>query len=312
MNATQNRYTQQTYRVSPYIKGVFGSSNVSYQLRDDNIGRSPASFGDSSTNVPEHLLNSLSASMSSPVDPWGWTLSYSRSYYDNGSRSDATTDADSSTTFHNLLATLPYQIDPQLQVSAARRVPVLQVCGAELQEGTYGVGVQWNPTDRTQVGGFWEHSSSARRTRCRSATGCPMPRSARISRVASAPFPSSPWPFRRAPTSPSSWTPHSRPAFRIPAERAQAVEQFLARTGLPPTLASPVNFYATNLTLQETANGVAGPDRDCAIRLALQVFYMKSEAISGTGQVLPPALQFGQNNTQTGGGVLQPPAFRVR
>jgi len=75
-----------------------------------------------------------------------------------------------------------------------------------------------------------------------------------------------------------------------------------AETGLPPTLASPVSFYAPNTTLQQSATvslvliGVRNS-------LSFSIFNSKSEAISGTGAVLPPALQFGQNNTQTGGGV---------
>ncbi len=37
--------------------------------------------------------------------------------------------------------------------------------------------------------------------------------------------------------------------------------------------------------------------------LTFTVFNVASDAISGKGDVLPPALQFGQNNTQTGVGV---------
>ena len=84
VNATPNRNTQQTYLVSPHIRGVFGSSNISYQLRDDNYWTVSTGFGNSSAVVPNTYANYLSASMSSPVNPWGWTLSFSRSYYDNG------------------------------------------------------------------------------------------------------------------------------------------------------------------------------------------------------------------------------------
>ena len=87
-----------------------------------------------------------------------------------------------------------------------------------------------------------------------------------------------------------------------PAERAIAVEQFLARTGLPPTLTAPVNFYGTSITLQNTQTvslvliGVRNS-------VTFTVFNVVSDAISGKGDVLPPALAFGQNNTQTGIGV---------
>ena len=71
---------------------------------------------------------------------------------------------------------------------------------------------------------------------------------------------------------------------------------------LPPTLASPVNFYATTLTLEEAAN-LSLVLLGLRNSVTLSVFYLKSEAISRQGEVLPPAFQFGQNNTQTGFGV---------
>jgi len=87
-----------------------------------------------------------------------------------------------------------------------------------------------------------------------------------------------------------------------PKDRAQAVEQFLAKTGLPPTLASPVDFYAPSITLQESAT-VSAVLIGVRNSLTFSVFYLKSNLITGTGAELPPALQFGQNNTQTGGSV---------
>ena len=71
-----------------------------------------------------------------------------------------------------------------------------------------------------------------------------MPRSAPTSRAASRSYPQ----LALAIPAGTTVTQFLDAAFttRIPdpAERALAVEQFLARTGLPPTLASPVNFYA--------------------------------------------------------------------
>ncbi len=71
VNATSNRYTSQTYTVSPYIKGVLGSTNISYQVRDDNYWTASSSFGDSSSKVPNTYGNNLSASMSLRDKPRG-------------------------------------------------------------------------------------------------------------------------------------------------------------------------------------------------------------------------------------------------
>ena len=301
VTATENRYTQQTYAVSPYIKGVFPSSNISYQLRDDNYWTFASGFGDSSTNIPSTYANNLSVSMNSPVNPWGWTLSYTRSYFDNGVRNDRDIATDS-TTYNNLLGTLIYQIDPQLQLSLRAGFQSYKFVGPSLEEGRYGIGFQWSPTDRTQVGGFWDHTFYGSSYSLQISHRLPNAAlSANLSRGLSS-FP------QLALAIPAGATVNQflNAAFatRIPdpAERTQAVDQFLARTQLPPTLASPVNFYATTLTLQEAAN-LSLVLLGMRNSVTLSVFYLKSEAISAQGNVLPPALQFGENNTQRGVGV---------
>jgi uncharacterized protein (PEP-CTERM system associated) len=308
VNATQNRYTQQTYSVSPYIRGVFGSSNVSYQLRDDNYWTVATSFGNSSAVVPNTYVNNLSASMSSPVNPWGWTLSFSRSYYDNGlvtgsgiANDNAITDT--STTYYNLLATLPYQIDPQLQLSLRAGYQSYKFAAPSLQEGSYGIGAQWSPTDRTQVGGFWDHTFFGASYSAQISHRLPNAAlSANFSRGLSS-FPQLALAIPAGATVSQFVDAAFTTRIPDPAERATAIEQFLARAGLPPTLASPVNFYATTLNLQQSAT-VQLVLIGTLNSVTFSLFNLITENISRTGEVLPPALQFGQNNnTQTGGGI---------
>jgi hypothetical protein len=67
-------------------------------------------------------------------------------------------------------------------------------------------------------------------------------------------------------------------------------------------LAVPVNFYGTSVTLKQSGS-VSLVLLGAFNSLSFSLFNVKSEAISGAGNELPPALAFGQNNTQTGGGV---------
>ena len=77
VNATANRYTSQTYALSPYIKGKFGGSNVSYEVRDDNIWSIASQFGDASVEAPDNTyLNRLRGVLESPAAPWGWLVEY--------------------------------------------------------------------------------------------------------------------------------------------------------------------------------------------------------------------------------------------
>jgi uncharacterized protein (PEP-CTERM system associated) len=87
-----------------------------------------------------------------------------------------------------------------------------------------------------------------------------------------------------------------------PAERALAVAQFLAQTGLPPNLVSPLNFYSRTLTLQqlETLSAVWVGVLNS---VGFNVFRSENEAVTGQGSALPSPFLFSTNNTQTGGGV---------
>jgi uncharacterized protein (PEP-CTERM system associated) len=259
--------------------------------------------------VPNTYVNNLSASMSSPVNPWGWTLSFSRSYYNNGlsvgngiAGGDVVTTNDTATTYYTLLGTLPYQVDPQLQLSLRAGYDSYQFAAPTIKEGRYGIGFQWSPTDRTQVGGFWDHTFFGSAYSAQINHRLPNAAlSANLSRGISS-FPQ----LALAIPAGATVNQYVDAAFttRIPdpAERALAVEQFLARAGLPPTLASPVNFYATSLTLQQSAT-VSLVLIGTRNSVTFTVFNVKTEDISRSGEVLPPALQFGQDNTQTGGGV---------
>ena len=153
--------TLQTYVVSPYIRGRIPGSNVSYQVRDDNIWTASTQFGGSSPRVPTTYSNGLTGSMSAPASPWGWTLEYSLYYYENGFSNARGGRAEHvTTTTQAIRLILPYQIDPQLQIAPriGYESNTLNPGPRADSQGTiYGIGGQWNPTDRTQVSGFWEH-----------------------------------------------------------------------------------------------------------------------------------------------------------
>jgi uncharacterized protein (PEP-CTERM system associated) len=301
VNATQNRYTQQTYAVSPYIKGVLGSSDISYQVRDDSFWTVASSYGDSSPGIPNTYSNSLSASMNSPPREVSWSLTYDRFYYDNGLANATDVGAGATTTqIVRFIAT--YQIDPQLQIAPRIGYERDEFPLRTTQDTVYGIGGQWNPTDRTQIGGFWEHRFFGSSYQANISHRLPNAAlTANFSRGLSS-FPQLALAIPAGAT--VSQFVDAAFATRIsdPAERAAAVAQFLANSGLPPTLASPVNFYATSLTLQQTAT-VSLVLIGALNSVSFSIFNVESDQISATGNVLPPALQFGQNNTQTGASV---------
>ena len=292
---TNNRYTSQTYSVSPYIQGVI-APNVSYSLRDDNVWTPSSHFGDSSAKTPTTYWNNVNGQLSQEIGYWGWALQYSRQYYDNG------VDADKYTVdVGRAIAT--FHIDPQLSVSARGGYERDRFAVAQPIEGTiYGGGLTWKPTERTLVDGYWEHRFFGSSYAFQASHRLPnVALSANFSRgLASYP--------QLAVLIPAgvNVAQFLDAAFttRIPdpAERAQAVAQFLAQSGLPPNLLSPVNFYSRTLTLQQTET-LSAVWIGVLNSVAFTVFRSESEAVTGQGSTLPAELQFASNNTQTGAGV---------
>lgn len=296
---TNNRYISQFYSVSPYIKGVIASGiapNITYSLRDDNVWTPSASYGNSSAKVPTTYQNNLDGNMSSNVGLSGWSLEYNRQDYDNGVISDRYV-------VQIARAIVSYQIDPQLKVSARGGYENDRFAAAPTIKGAvYGGGIDWRPTDRTALDGYWEHqffgssysfvlthrlpNVALTANFTRGLTSYPqqallVPAGVNVAQYLDAAF------TTRIPD---------------PAERAAAVAQFLAQNGLPLTLVSPLNFYASTVTLQ-TTESLSAVWAGVRNTLTFTVFRSKSEAVTGQGTTLPPALQFGENNTQTGGGV---------
>ncbi len=73
-NATQNRYTAASYRVTPYIQGIT-PGNIRYEVRNSNTwtNLSGAPISTENSYVNEWLGN-----VSSPVAPYGWAVDYER------------------------------------------------------------------------------------------------------------------------------------------------------------------------------------------------------------------------------------------
>ena len=73
-NATNNRYTAQSYTVSPYIRGSL-PNNLDYELRDNNSWAVANGVGNSSGNS---YTNELTGHVTREPLPLGWSLSYDR------------------------------------------------------------------------------------------------------------------------------------------------------------------------------------------------------------------------------------------
>ena len=304
---TNNRYISQSYSVSPYIQGVI-APNISYSLRDDNVWTPSASYGNSSAKTPTTYYNNLNGEMSSQIGyGGGWTLQYQRQAYDNG------VDVTGTYIIQVARAIGYYAVDPQVTLSLRGgyerdSFPALTGSDGALlpsqdNQGTiYGAGISWRPTDRTLLDGYWEHRFFGSSYNWQLTHRLPnIALSANFTRGLSS-YPQLALAIPAGVTVAQFLDAAFTTRIPDPAQRAAAVAQFLAQTGLPPTLASPLNFYATTITLQQSES-LSAVWVGKLNTVGFTLFNSKSEGVSGSGSVLPPSFQFGANNTQTGGGV---------
>jgi uncharacterized protein (PEP-CTERM system associated) len=221
-------------------------------------------------------------------------------YYDNGGATGG------ASTIEVVRGTLPYQIDPQLQVSLRGGYESDKFAGLDSPDVTYGnsiygAGMNWRPTDRTSLDGFWEHRFFGSSYSAQLSHRLPnVALTATFNRGLNT-YPQLALLIPAGVNIASYLDAAYTTRIPDPAARQLAVQQFLAQTGLPPSLFSPLNFYSPSIQLQEsqTVSAVFIGVRNA---LSLTVFNVKSEVVTGTVSALPPQ-QFSQNNTQTGTGV---------
>lgn len=287
VNATNNRYTSVFYRVTPYIQGVTGG-NITYLLRFNsiwsNLYGAPASVSDS-------RYTDLSFSLASPIAPWGWAA--------DGDRSDVKFTDQSSQITQIVRGRILYQYGPQLQLSGSFGYEDNKYPFSDYHDVVYGIQALYRPSERTSLLAGWEHRffgasyvftfdhrmplsvihvNVFRNTTSYTQQLAALPAGANVSNLLNDIL------TTRIPD---------------PTQRQTAVNQLIANQGLPQTLSGPVNLYTQQIILQQSALvtlGLLGASNS----VFLSGYYLKQEPISGSGNPLPPAFSFGNDNTQTG------------
>jgi uncharacterized protein (PEP-CTERM system associated) len=182
---------------------------------------------------------------------------------------------------------LSYQVNPDLQVSARGGYEQNNYSVGGYSGSIYGAGLDWRPSPRTTLNGFWEHrffgdsyrATFQHRTRL---TGWRLSGSRGITTstqqltlgagiaadVVDAAFTS------RVPD---------------PMQRQQEVERFIEQNGLSPTLTEPVVFYNNQILLQDRVTGALSllGGRNS---LVFTAYWRDQEPITGGGTQLSPVL----------------------
>lgn len=148
-----NSVETSTYRLSPYIRGNFGTV-ADYQLRYNWATNRSRNNGDSGANVGN--LGSDSSEVIgrlygvTTLTSLGWSLDASSTEYKfrNGVSNEA----------ESLRGVLTYQIDPQFRVSVSGGREANDYLSADKESyTTKGFGFEWSPTERTKIAANREH-----------------------------------------------------------------------------------------------------------------------------------------------------------
>jgi uncharacterized protein (PEP-CTERM system associated) len=185
-----------------------------------------------------------SGRLDSPIRTFGWSAdaSATRTSF-SGQERDVSSEI--------VRGYLNYRPDPQVLVYAIGCYEWNDYYFSESSNPVYGAGGEWNPTERTNVSGNWQNrffgsSYLAAVTHRNPFTAFNINASQDISTYPQQLFVGAAGGDVAALVNATFTT-------RIPdpVQRAQAVQQFLATSGLPATLQAPLNYYVQQVILYE-------------------------------------------------------------
>ena len=291
IGVTDNRYTTAGFRLSPYIRGVF-AGGATYLVRYDTIW---SNLGYTNLNAPgakSSFTQRWTGRIDSPIRTFGWSL-------DASATSTKFTDQQALTS-EIVRGYLNYRPDPQVLLYGIGGYEWNNYYLTESSDVVYGVGGEWRPSERTNVRGSWqerffgaEYLAAATHRNPFSAFNVNASRN--ISTYPQQLF-AAPAGGDVAALVDAAFTTR----ITDPVQRAEAVQGFLATSGLPSTLQSPLNYYVQQVFLYEQQSGtftLLGARNATAFTL----YNRKQEVISGgTGAALPAPFGAARNNTQRG------------
>jgi uncharacterized protein (PEP-CTERM system associated) len=286
-NIVDNRYTAQSYRVTPYIDGRYGPL-LRYSLRNENLW---SDLGNAPTSTRSTYVNRWLATIDREPTPFGWGADVSRTdYHFNDQRRTQT--------FELARARGEWEANPQLALLVSGGYERNEVALSTVENAIYGAGLRWRPTDRTLLDAAWEHRFFGGSYRFLFEHRMPMTTwNVKASRDAKTYVESLGALGTGAVVADVLDVLF---ASRIPDAdaRAQFITNYISERGLPTTLGEPIAIYQQNVYLVEdaTASIALTGVRNAVL---LNVYYRKTEPLPGE-DVLPALSTPYNDNTQTG------------
>jgi uncharacterized protein (PEP-CTERM system associated) len=290
-NATQNRYTSSVYQVSPYIKGE-NPGGIQYLLRNDSTW---ANLNGAPIDTSNSYTSEWTGKLDTPIAPLGWHADLDLVNVKFKDQSSQRT---------NVARVGPrFAYDPVTRLSAHvgyedNRYPL-----SDYSDVVYGVGVEWQPTERSKVVANWEHRFFGSSYLFTFDHRTPLSVwNISASRLISS-YPQQFGTLAAGGNVPAMLDQLFLSRISDPALRQQAVSAVIDSRKLPTELTSPVNLYTQQITLNQNLSATAGL-LGARNGLFVTLYRYETQPISGSGQILPPLLSFNNDNTQLGANLV--------
>jgi uncharacterized protein (PEP-CTERM system associated) len=287
VNQTDNRYTSQSYRVSPYLQRTIGS-DIAWSIRNDNIWTNL-------NNTPEatggQYINRLIATINREARPFGWGADVERTAYRFENQDPQTLAL--------ARARATWRPDPQLELFATGGYERTDFPLSSTSDAIYGGGFRWRPTERTRFDTSWEQRFFGSSYDVVFEHRLPLSFwTVRASRALSS-YPEVIASLQEGTSVSAILDQALRSRIPDPDERAQYVQEFMTDRGLPEFVDQPVSVYSLRLYVAERAvvsAGLVGARNG----LTATAYYLRQQPITGSGEVIPPAIAGTSDSTQTG------------
>jgi uncharacterized protein (PEP-CTERM system associated) len=290
-SSTVNRFTAQSYNVSPYIRG--GTGDYSYELRDNNIWtKSSGTLGSIPTSS---YSNEIVGTILRRPTPFGWTIDYDRSDVKFPDQGPLITQL--------VRARGVWQVDPQVEISAGGGYEDNRYTLASYKDTIYSVGVRWRPTERTAVNANVEHRFFGASYNFEFDHRTPL---SVWSLHASRNTTTYPQQLASLPAGSSIVALLNQlllASIPDPVQRQAYIDQLISSGSVPQLTSGAVNLFTQQVLLQEQASASVGLI-GARNTVYFTVFRTHSEPVAGAGIPLEGLVSSIGNNTQTGGSVV--------
>jgi uncharacterized protein (PEP-CTERM system associated) len=242
--ATSNRTNVTTLGVTPYIRGRFAATGMTYLVRNDS------NWTDASgTGTGWAYSNSTVARLDSAPAKVSWGLEYNRRNTNYAGQSGFVNDA-----FRGRLYWTP---DPQFRIYAIGGYETNNYSVTNQSGAIYGGGLDWRPSERTTVAGYYEERFYGPSYQANVTHRTPLSFWAlRASRIDST-YPQQVQTL--APGNTATILDSLLVArFPDPVERQAEVQRLIQTLGLPAVLVAPQAFYTQTVFVNEQISLTAG------------------------------------------------------